>query len=107
MAAYAYKCTIVLLLLAWVCYSTGDYVLAYRSTLLTDSADCSALLHYSVSVQVVYMSSCFWLLAVGSFDLSQDDKELIVVEPWKIVKMKIISTQNGQNLFRVKVMVML
>jgi hypothetical protein len=81
-----------------VYHSTGVYVLAYRSTLLTGSADCSALLHYSVSAQVVYMSFSFWLLAVRSFDLSQDEKELIVVKPEQVRKMTIIFTQNGQKL---------
>ena len=48
------------------------------------------------------------MLAVGSFDLSQDEKELIVVKPEKIRKMTIIFTQNGQKLsFCVKIVVIL
>ena len=40
------------------------------------------------------MSSSFWLLAVGSRDLSQAEKKITVVKDEQIHKMPIIFTQN-------------
>ena len=54
------------------------------------------------------MSSSFWLLALGSRDLSQPEKEIIDCYAEQIHKMTIIFTQNGPRFsFRVKIVVIL
>ena len=60
----------------------------------------------SVKSKVAYISTSFWLLADGSRDLSQAEKEMIVYEqtPW----MTIIFTQKGLRLsFSVKIVLIL
>ena len=44
---------------------------------------------------VVYMSSSFWLLAVGSRDLSQAEKEITACKADQIHKMTTIFTLNN------------
>ena len=45
-------------------------------------------------IKVVYMSSSFWLLSVGSRDLSQAEKEITACKDEQIHKMTTIFTQN-------------
>ena len=46
--------------------------------------------------KVVYMSSSFWLLALGSCDLSQVEKEITSFQAEQINKTTTIFTQNGR-----------
>ena len=45
----------------------------------------------SIILRMVYICSSFWLLAVGSRDLSQAEKKVTVVKPEQIYKMAIFS----------------
>ena len=57
--------------------------------------------------KVVYIWH-FWVVAVGSRDLSQAEKKVTVVKPEQIYKMTIIFTQNGQQWsFSVKIVTIL
>ena len=52
----------------------------------------------TATFKVVYMSSSFWLLALGSCDLSQE-REITARKADQVHKMIYISTQNGPRLW--------
>ena len=58
----------------------------------------------TATFKVVYMSSSFWLLAVGSRDLSPAEKKITACKAEQINKMTTIFSQNdNQGPFRLKI----